>query len=124
MNWKQTMLRAGNASLRIASFLTLLCALVPWVAASAASPDAAAKNTFSTTCSSCHGPTGKGDTPVAQSLKVADLTSAAVQSQTNEQLSQVIANGRGNMPSFKGSLSADQINTLVAYIRTLSQSQK
>ena len=82
------------------------------------------QNIFSTTCASCHGASGKGDTPIAQSLKVADLTSGIVQSQSDGQLSQVIADGRNNMPSFKGSLSAAQINSLVAYIRTLPQTKK
>ena len=113
----------GNVSRRIVASAALVFALLPWEAASAASPDAA-KNTFSTTCASCHGANGKANTPVAASLKVPDLTSAAVQSQSNAQLSQIIANGRGNMPSFRGSLSAAQIDSLVAYVRPLSKTQK
>lgn len=66
----------------------LFSALVPWGTASAASPDAVAKSTFSTTRVSCHGLNNKGGKPVAKSLKVPDLTSAGVQSQSNEELSQ------------------------------------
>lgn len=45
--------------------------------------------------------------PVAKSLKVPDLTSAGVQSQSNEELSQ---------PS-----PAAQVDSLMAYVRTLSR---
>jgi hypothetical protein len=41
--------------------------------------------------------------------------------ETNIELATVIANGKGNMPSFKSSLSDDQIKGVIAYIHTLKK---
>ncbi|MFI5089234.1 MAG: c-type cytochrome [Terriglobales bacterium] len=89
-----------------------------------ASGNAAARSTFKLQCSSCHGQSGAGDTSVGKSLNAADLRSAGVQKQSDAQLAQVISEGRKNMPSFSDSLTQDQIQALVAYIRRLAKSQK
>src|ERR1700758_3763628 len=75
---------------------------------------------YKTTCASCHGQDGRG-TPVGKSLHAADFHSAQVQQQSDGQLAQVIAGGRGNMPAFGTRLSKDQIDALVKYIRTLAK---
>jgi cytochrome c6 len=69
----------------------------------------------------CHGVDGKGNTPAGKAMKARDLGSPEVQKQSDEALAAVIANGKGSMPSFKGSLSAAQIKQLVAFIRTLKR---
>jgi mono/diheme cytochrome c family protein len=66
----------------------------------------------------CHGADGHGS-EMGKSLKVKDLTSQEVQSQTDAQLSHVISEGKNNMPPFKGSLSKDEIANVVRYVRTL-----
>jgi mono/diheme cytochrome c family protein len=55
-------------------------------------------------------------------LSAPDLNSPTVQNQGDAQLRQMISNGKGNMPAFKSSLSDAQIDSLVAYIRTFSNS--
>jgi len=54
-------------------------------------------------------------------MNVPDLRSPAVQKRPDAELAQVIANGKGGMPSFKNSLSKDQIHSLVTHIRSLHQ---
>jgi mono/diheme cytochrome c family protein len=54
-------------------------------------------------------------------MNVPDLRSPVVQKLSDAQLAQVIANGKGGMPSFKNSLSEDQIHALVARIRSLGR---
>jgi mono/diheme cytochrome c family protein len=54
-------------------------------------------------------------------MNAPDLRSQAVQKLPDSQLAQVISNGKGGMPSFKNSLSKDQIHSLVAHIRSLHQ---
>lgn len=71
------------------------------------------------TCASCHAADGSGNTPAGKSLKARDLRSEEVQKQSDDELAAAIANGRAKMPSFKSSLSAEQIREVVAYIRTL-----
>ena len=80
---------------------------------------AAAKSTFQTKCAMCHGPDGAGS-EVGKSMNVPDLRSETVQKLPDTELAQAISNGKGGMPSFKNSLSADQIHVLVTHIRTLA----
>jgi mono/diheme cytochrome c family protein len=53
-------------------------------------------------------------------MNAPDLRSAAVQKLPDAELAQGIANGKGGMPSFQGSLNAGQIQEIVAYVRTLA----
>jgi len=84
-------------------------------------PDSAASSaTFRTKCAMCHGQDG-GGSEVGKSMNVPDVRSQAVQKLPGAELAQVIANGKGGMPSFKNSLSKDQIHSLVTHIRSLHQ---
>jgi mono/diheme cytochrome c family protein len=56
---------------------------------------------------------------MGKSLKVVDLTSKEVQSQSDADLIHVISEGKNNMPPFKGSLNKDEITNVVRYLRTL-----
>lgn len=79
----------------------------------------AAKATFDAKCAMCHGADGAGS-QVGKTMNVPDLRSPAIQRTADTQLADVIANGKNGMPSFKGSLSADEIHGLVSYIHTLA----
>jgi mono/diheme cytochrome c family protein len=76
---------------------------------------------FKAKCAMCHGPDGAGKTPMGQKLNVRDLHSAEVQKQADAALSQMIAQGKGKMPAFSKTLSADQVKLLVAHIRELGK---
>lgn len=77
--------------------------------------------TFKAKCASCHGADGAGQTTVGKALKVRDLTSADVQSQTDDQLLEIVSKGKGKMPGYEKTLGADKCKELVAYIRTLKK---
>jgi cytochrome c6 len=81
---------------------------------------ASSASTFRAKCAVCHGQDG-GGSQVGKTLNVPDLRSPAIQKQTDAELAQIISDGRGGMPSFKGSLSDDQIHGLVTHIRSLAQ---
>lgn len=74
---------------------------------------------FKANCSLCHSEDGSGNSPTGKALKAKDLRSQEVQKQTDAELADIIANGRGKMPSFKSKFSPDVIKSLVAYIREL-----
>jgi cytochrome c6 len=76
---------------------------------------------FKSKCASCHGPDGKGDTPVGKALKLRDLGSEDVQKQTDAQLTEITANGKGKMPAYKGKLTDDQIKQLVSFMRSFKK---
>jgi cytochrome c6 len=74
---------------------------------------------FKAKCAMCHGADGKGDTAMGKNLKLRDLGSADVQSQSDADLVGTITNGKGRMPKYDGKLTKDQITDVVKYIRTL-----
>ena len=77
---------------------------------------------YKSKCATCHGPDGTGNVPTGKSLGVTDLTSGDVQKQTDAQLTDSIANGKGKkMPAYKGKITDDQIKGLVGYLRELAK---
>jgi len=80
------------------------------------------KYLFKQNCKSCHGQSGKGDGPVAKTLKVkcADLTSDLVQQQTDGELYYKLSIGRAEMPGFREILTSQERWSLVHYLRTLN----
>ena len=87
------------------------------------------KKLYLTYCSSCHGETGKGDGPAAQSLPVkpANHTAGAVMNQlTDKFLMEIISKGGGAvgkspmMPAWGGALKEGQLQDIVAYLRSIA----
>jgi cytochrome c6 len=76
---------------------------------------------FKAKCAMCHGADGTGSTATGKALKVRDLGSADVQGQTDAQLYDIVTNGKGKMPAYKGQLTDEQIKELVAFIRSLAK---
>lgn len=93
--------------------------VVSVVRASPVPDSAASSTTFRTKCVMCHGQDGGGST-VGKTMNVPDLRSPAVQKLSDPELAQIISDGKGGMPSFKSSLSEDQIHSLVTYIRSFA----
>jgi len=97
----------------ILAFLSLVMVFSAWSFADSGA------DTFKAKCAMCHGADGKGDTGMGKSLKLRDLGSADVQSQSDADLSNIITNGKGKMPKYDGKLTPDQINDVVKFLRTL-----
>jgi mono/diheme cytochrome c family protein len=80
------------------------------------------KTVYDKNCMACHGSEGKGDGLLGQRLvpPPGDLT--ATEAKSDQDLLQTIQNGRAGtaMPSWKGSLSPEEIQNVLAYIRSLS----
>jgi len=77
---------------------------------------------FKAQCAACHGQAGKGDGPAATALnpRPPDLRAAGrVAELPDDSLVQVITAGRRGMPGYGKTLSAEQIQEVVAFIRTL-----
>jgi hypothetical protein len=56
---------------------------------------------------------------MGKKLAVRDLRSPAVQGQSDAQLSAIIVKGKGKMPAYEKSLTADQVRELIGFIRRL-----
>ncbi|SRR5581483_1294862 len=87
------------------------------------------KKFYVTYCSSCHGDSGKGDGPAAASLPVkpANHTDGNVMNKLSDKtLFDIIAKGgpaggKSNfMPAWGGALKENQIQDIVAYLRSIA----
>ena len=75
-------------------------------------------------CAVCHGADGGGDGPAASSLDPppTDLTDAErMQQLTDERLLEVLSDGSGAMSGFGSMLTAEELEAVAEYVRTLSE---
>jgi mono/diheme cytochrome c family protein len=70
-------------------------------------------------CASCHGADGTGSA-MGKKMGAHDFTTADVQKISDAELADIITNGKDKMPKY-GSLKAEEVKGLVAYIRTLKK---
>jgi mono/diheme cytochrome c family protein len=87
-----------------------------------ATPDefAFARANYAKDCSACHGQEGHGGlvkTTEGKMLKVPSLTEGHALKHDDADFVEQITKGGDGMPSFKDKLSADDINTMVRFIR-------
>lgn len=73
-------------------------------------------------CLGCHGPSGRGDGPVAASLpvRVPDFRET-VEEKSTPQIRRAITEGRGIMPAFGPALRPAEITDMVEMVRFLSR---
>lgn len=78
---------------------------------------------FQAKCAQCHGKDAKGLPNMAKVLKVdpvnIDLTRADAVKLTDEEIVTTITNGKSKMPKFKGKLTAEQVQQIEKYLRSL-----
>ena len=106
--------------------LALAALLVPLMAMAQA--DKKTERTWKSKCASCHGADGKGQTDQGKKMKVADYTSSAWQkSKKDDDLKKAITEGvsqehdgvKQEMPAFKDSVPPEDVDKLVAHVRSL-----
>lgn len=100
----------------VISIVVLILAFVSAQGQNAASDGAAL---YKTKCALCHGPDGTGKTPMGQKFNLRDLRSTEVQKQSDSDLSEAIAQGKGKMLAFGKTPSEDQTKLLVIHIRKI-----
>jgi len=75
-------------------------------------PAVVGRKLYVNNCSACHGSTGQGgEGPNLHGLKLSDAAINSI----------VVTGFKGEMPSFKSRLKAQDIKALIAYIRTLKK---
>ena len=77
------------------------------------------ENIFRAKCAICHGVDGSGRTPNGKKLKVPDLRSDEVQKRPDDELSDIIMNGKRDMPPFEKKVSGDKLQQVIIYVRSL-----
>lgn len=106
----------------------MILALAVLIATVASSRAADAKQNWDKICAKCHGPDGKGNTPMGKKLRIVDHTDPKTQAKyTDEQMFKAIKEGvkdeKGSikMKANREELTDEEIKTLVAYVRTLKK---
>jgi mono/diheme cytochrome c family protein len=115
---------------RTALLLALIAAPITALADAPAAKDPKIERTWKAKCASCHGDDGKGQTDQGKKQQVQDVTTGAWQKEfTDAKIKAAIENGikeeRGGvkkeMEPYKSKLRPDQIDGLVAYMRSLAK---
>ncbi len=100
-----------------AAFAICVAGFTSRATVNAAPDNSAGEQTFKSNCVVCHGADGTGS-PTGKALKAPDLNSEAVQKMTAAQMEAQVSDGKNNMPPFKSSLTKEQIQAVVQYVRT------
>ncbi len=103
-----------------------VCGAALMISSIAFAGDAAkGKAIFEQKCLMCHGAQGKGDGPAGAMMNPhpANFTSPESKKKSDAVLLQVIESGRPGTPmaGWKGTLSPQQIQDVLAYVRSLGQ---
>lgn len=107
---------------KVTAMVIALGMIGAWSSAALAADSDAGKAVYEKSCVGCHGKDGKGNPAMAKVLgdKGLNLTAKDVTQMSDEQVLKVIVEGAGKMPAQK-SLSKDQQNQLLAYVRSLAK---
>lgn len=95
----------------------ITAAIVSTVLASNAFADNA-QDTYKAKCQMCHGATGE-PSGAGKAMGAKAFSDADVVKMSDADLASITSNGKNKMPAYKDTLSADQINDLVKYVRGL-----
>ena len=106
-----------HASTRI---LSGLAALAFFLAFSIPAHAQGAESTYKGKCAACHSADGTGSA-MGKKMGARDFHSPDVQKQSDADLTAAIAKGKNKMPSYEKSLKPEDIQGLVAYIRTFGK---
>jgi mono/diheme cytochrome c family protein len=100
----------------------LLIAICATAIVALAADAKAGQAAYDKSCKSCHGADGTPNPNIAKMMKVEMLAlgSAQVQALSDDELKQVITNGKGKMPKVP-SVTGTSADDVVAYVRTLKK---
>jgi mono/diheme cytochrome c family protein len=99
---------------------SLVASLALAAGAAAAEPDVAAL--FKAKCASCHGPDGKGETPVGKALKVQSLLDPRwAADDAPAAIAKAVREGVPGMPAMASKLSAAEIEAVAKATQDLAR---
>jgi len=103
------------------STAALTSAFLVLLLSSAAQAEDNGATLFQSHCQMCHGADGKAATPTGKAFQVPNFHDPAIVKMSDADLTAVITKGKNKMPAFGTRLTSPQIESLVAYIRTLQK---
>lgn len=106
--------------MRSLSTVAVLLGIFVWVASAGAADLDLGKKVYAKKCASCHGADGKGNAKMAKMLKVEIPALATVAAKSDAELAKFVSEGKKPMPSFAKSLSKDEIEAVVHFVKTFA----
>ncbi|HXM12581.1 MAG: cytochrome c [Candidatus Sulfotelmatobacter sp.] len=101
-------------------FATVTVISLGFVVSLSAQAQNTAETLYKSKCAACHGADGTGSA-TGKKMGAHDFTTADVQGMSDAELSTIITNGKNKMPAYGKSLKSEDVQGLVAYIRTLKK---
>ena len=96
--------------------------LIAGVTTVTANNQTSAAELYAKHCSSCHGKDGRAKTFKAKFNHARDLTDPLWQDEvSDERLFNSIMNGKKKMPAYRKKMTEPQVNSLIAFVRTLAR---
>ena len=89
----------------------------------AAAADKATQDLYLAKCKACHGPDGMA-TAAGKKLGASDFNSLETLKMTEAAMLEVTTKGKEKMPAYGPKLKAEEIKSLVAYVRELGKTKK
>ena len=106
--------KTSQLSTVVCSFLFVFTAAVSQ--AQSSDTTLTANPVYVNNCAKCHGKNAEG-----RRLRGPSLISEKVAPASADELRNIITNGKGHMPKYKGKLTPDEIDTLVQQIKALNK---
>jgi alcohol dehydrogenase (cytochrome c)/quinohemoprotein ethanol dehydrogenase len=104
------------ATLASLAFLSSACATRDDVSAAKRTKDGNARELYARNCAACHGPDGEGKQ--VGTLRVPPLREGRAAQDPDARLLSQIHDGGNGMPPFKFTLTDDEIQVLLRFVRT------
>jgi mono/diheme cytochrome c family protein len=117
VNWQSTL---GDCWMTMNWKVAAMACLAVLLAVPAMAQDDGAA-TYKAKCQKCHGEDGMSHTFDGKMSGAAKLNAPEIVKMPDADLIAVVTNGKKHMPAFGKKLTADQIASVVAYVRTLQK---
>lgn len=76
---------------------------------------------YKSKCAMCHGADGSASSGAGKAMKVPSFLTPEAKKASTQSYVEAVKNGKGRMPAYGAKLSGPEINSVVAYIRTLQK---
>lgn len=117
----KTVMRNGNSKVLVFGWVATLSVLLVMGTAIFSTHKDLGKKVYDTSCASCHGDDGRGDTRAGKMMKTPDLLEVEWKMGTElPEVVKMLEDGIGKMPKYKGKLSDEELKAVSEYTLKLS----
>ncbi len=117
----KTVMRNGNSKVLVFGWVATLSVFLVMGTAIFSTHKDLGKKVYDTSCASCHGDDGRGDTRAGKMTKTPDLLEVEWKMGTElPEVVKMLEDGIGKMPKYKGKLSDEELKAVSEYTLKLS----